>query len=203
MSGGGRATSPSACPEREPGIWQAGYGIYPDMKHPAPDEVDLLHLDGTVWIAERKVGLPVYDFPFDTFLPCSRSTWGIDSLTAVSRVGAVEDYQAFCDEMREHGVELIHSPAQHDLCSELPLWYPLLASGGKANSLARDPTLPNSPSTTGMRPNVKPDWRPREKPHDGSLFHSSSLMWPRPAPVSGSSSKSMMPRKAVILESVR
>lgn len=97
------------------------------MKHPEPDEVDLLRLDGTVWVAERKVGLPVYDFPFDTFLPCSRSTWGIDSLTAIARVGAVEDYPAFYSAMREHGVELIHTPDQHDLCSELPLWYPLLA----------------------------------------------------------------------------
>ncbi len=97
------------------------------MNHPEPDEVDLLHLDRTVWVAERKVGLPVYDFPFDTFRPCSRSRWGIESLTAIARVGAVEDYPAFHAAMREHGVELVHTSEQHDLCSELPLWYPMLA----------------------------------------------------------------------------
>lgn len=97
------------------------------MKHPDPNDIDLLRLNGTVWIAEHKVGLPVYDFPFDILLPCSRSMWGLDSVGAISRVGAVEDYEAFHSAMAERGVSLIHTPEQHSLCSELTAWYPLLS----------------------------------------------------------------------------
>jgi hypothetical protein len=96
------------------------------MKSPEPDEIDLLCLDGAIWIAERKVGLAVYDFPFDLLLPVKRSTWGLDNLTAVARVGAVDDYDEFHASLAERGIHLIHTPAQHRLCSDLPEWYPLL-----------------------------------------------------------------------------
>lgn len=104
------------------------------MKAPTFDQIDLLRLNGTVWIAEHKVGLAVYDFPFDIMLPCSRSMWGLDNITAISRCGAVDDYDAFYNELSSHGIQLIHSPAQHQLCSELPEWYPLLEGLTPASS---------------------------------------------------------------------
>lgn len=97
------------------------------MKHPSPSEIDLFRLNGTVWIAERRIGLGVYDFPFDIFLPCSRSLWGLEEVTAVSRCGAVDDYPAYHAAMAERGISLIHTPEQHELCSELTAWYPLLS----------------------------------------------------------------------------
>lgn len=96
------------------------------MKAPPFEEIDVFKIGNSVWIAEFKLGLPVYDFPFDILLPCSHSTWGVDNLIAVSRCGAVDDYDAFYADLKSQGVTLLHSPEQHRACSELPIWYPLL-----------------------------------------------------------------------------
>lgn len=96
------------------------------MKAPKTEEIDLLCLEGRLWIAEFKIGLSVYDFPFDILLPCTRSCWGLDKVSAVGRFGAVDDYATFFECLLANGIELIHSPDQHALCSELPKWYPLL-----------------------------------------------------------------------------
>ncbi|HEY2342192.1 MAG TPA: ATP-grasp domain-containing protein [Chthoniobacteraceae bacterium] len=95
------------------------------MQH-EPDDIDVFHLEKALWIAELKVGLPSYDFPFTHIMACSYSRFGLDEVTAVGRFGAVDDYHAIFTGLLDLGVRLVHSPEQHDRCSELPLWYPIL-----------------------------------------------------------------------------
>lgn len=95
------------------------------MQH-TPDDIDVFQIERSVWIAEAKIQSPNYDFAFSQLMACSHSRYGHDEVTAVARFGAVVDYDTLYQDLLEHGVKLIHSPAQHQLCSELPQWYPLL-----------------------------------------------------------------------------
>ena len=95
------------------------------MQH-NPDDIDVFQIERSVWIAEAKIQSPNYDFAFNQLLACSHSRFGLNEVSAVARFGAVLDYDALYASLLERGVRLIHSPAQHQLCSELPQWYPLL-----------------------------------------------------------------------------
>jgi hypothetical protein len=95
------------------------------MQHSAND-IDVFQIERTLWIAEARIGLPVYDFPFDVLMDCRHGRFGLTEVSAIARFGAVEDYDKLYAELIEVGVRLVHSPEQHQLCSELPLWYPLL-----------------------------------------------------------------------------
>lgn len=95
------------------------------MQH-TPDDLDIFQIERSVWIAEAKIQSPNYDFAFSQLMACSHSRYGHDEVTAVARFGAVIDYDALYQDLLKNGVKLIHSPAQHQLCSELPQWYPLL-----------------------------------------------------------------------------
>lgn len=88
---------------------------------------NLLLADGTLWVLVSRTGLPIYDFDFETFMPCSHP-WKLPAeISAIARVGAFEDYESEYRRLEADGIRLIHSPHQHLLCSQLPNWYPLLA----------------------------------------------------------------------------
>jgi hypothetical protein len=93
---------------------------------PCAEDIDVFQIERTLWIAEAKVHLPVYDFHFALMMDCRHGRMGVDEVCAVGRFGAAEDYEKLYAELAELGVKLIHSPEQHQLCSELPQWYPLL-----------------------------------------------------------------------------
>jgi len=95
------------------------------MQHD-PTEIDVFQLEKSLWIAEMKLDLPSYDFPFANIMACSYSRFGLDEVTAVGRFGAVGDYDGIFAGLLDLGVRLIHALGQHHLCSELPLWYPYL-----------------------------------------------------------------------------
>ncbi len=95
------------------------------MQHTAND-IDVFQIERSLWIAEAKINMSVYDFPFSQLMDCRHGRFGLDEVTAIARFGAVTDYDSLYLELLEEGVRLVHSPEQHRLCSELPLWYPLL-----------------------------------------------------------------------------
>lgn len=95
------------------------------MQHSAED-LDVFQIERTLWIAEAKIGLPVYDFPFSQMMDCRHGRFGLDEVCAIARFGAVTDYDELYAGLLEQGVRLIHSPEQHVLCSDLPSWYPRL-----------------------------------------------------------------------------
>ena len=95
------------------------------MQH-HPEDIDIFQIERSLWIAEAKIGLPVYDFPFAQMMDCRHGRFGQDEVVAIGRFGAVSDYDTLYAGLLELGVRLVHSPAEHQLCSELPLWYPKL-----------------------------------------------------------------------------
>ncbi|MBS0657087.1 MAG: ATP-grasp domain-containing protein [Verrucomicrobia bacterium] len=91
------------------------------------EDLDVIHLEETLWVATAPIGLPVYDFDFGLFFAGRRARPFDRSVTAVARFGAQPDYERIHRELQALGVELLHSPEVHDLASELPQWYPLLS----------------------------------------------------------------------------
>ncbi len=88
--------------------------------------LELLQLEDTLWVLQRQTRLPHYDFVFERYFDYKRAEWPDDLVSAVARVGAIQDYESFYRAKWEKGVNLIHTPEEHRLASELPYWYPLL-----------------------------------------------------------------------------
>src|SRR5215218_7220700 len=87
-----------------------------------------MHVEERLWVASSTTGAPGYDFDFGSFFAVRRP-WQRDAeVTAVARLGATGEYAERYDRtLAEDRVRLIHSPAEHLRCSQLPNWYPLLA----------------------------------------------------------------------------
>lgn len=93
----------------------------------APDQLDLFRLEDVLWIATTPVGVPAYDFDFQTFFACRRPWQRPTPLTAVGRFGVTESYAALYQQLASDGIHLIHTPEQYALASELTHWYSHLA----------------------------------------------------------------------------
>ncbi len=89
--------------------------------------LDLILLEDSIWVVVGEVGLPSYDFPLSQFFACRHPWQRPDAISAIGRFGAATNYDELYAELAAEGILLIHSPAQHQLASELPQWYPLLA----------------------------------------------------------------------------
>lgn len=87
---------------------------------------ELLLLEDAVWVLTASTGLPVYDFRFSQFLPCRHPWQRPPLIEVVARIGAIAHYPNFYETMLQEGIRLIHTPDEHQRCSELPSWYPLL-----------------------------------------------------------------------------
>ena len=86
----------------------------------------LLFLDQNTWVLSARTGIPIYDFDFRAFFPSTSPCQRNAEITAVSRTGAIEDYDATYAELLAEGIRLIHSPEVHYRASRLPDWYPLI-----------------------------------------------------------------------------
>jgi hypothetical protein len=91
-----------------------------------PDDCELFELEGALWLLTHPTNVAVYDFPFERYFECRHRWTQPEGVVAVSRTGAFDDYGAAYRDLSAEGIHLIHTPEQHDLCSELPLWYPLI-----------------------------------------------------------------------------
>lgn len=81
-----------------------------------------------LWMITKPVGVPVYDFGFRSFFDC-RTPYELPSrMPGIARIGALEDYDAFYRDSAEQGIDLVHTPADHERCTLLPSWYPLIES---------------------------------------------------------------------------
>jgi ATP-grasp domain, R2K clade family 3 len=90
------------------------------------DNLDIFLLEHKVWIISLTINLPRYDFNFDTFFSCRHPYQRPETIKAIGRFGAVEDYSNVYKTLESEGVLLIHTPEQHRLASELTAWYPLI-----------------------------------------------------------------------------
>lgn len=87
---------------------------------------DFFMLEDCFPVIATSVGVRVYDFDF-------RNHFEVKSLhyppmqPVIARIGAIADYEQNYTALQKEGITLIHSPSEHDQCSFLPLWYPLLS----------------------------------------------------------------------------
>lgn len=88
--------------------------------------IDQFVISDCIWMFSDPTGVAAYDFDFRQFLPCRTPYIAPPSLPGVLRVGPLRDYPALYAQCRDEGIDLVHTPAQHELCSLLPLWYPLI-----------------------------------------------------------------------------
>src|SRR5258708_5326933 len=89
-------------------------------------QLDLFLLKKTMWMLTKPTHVGNYDFPFEQFFECQH-VWQLPSLlTAVARMGAVPNYREIYDALQTEGIQLIHTPEEHLMCSELPHWYSVL-----------------------------------------------------------------------------
>ena len=87
--------------------------------------MDMFRVNGAVWVASRTIHVPAYDFSFEPLLQLDRPRLeGVHPI--VGRVGAIPDYEELFQQLEGIGFELINSPTQHILASELEHWYPLM-----------------------------------------------------------------------------
>ena len=88
-----------------------------------PEKLDFIFLEEAVWIAKANVGVPIYDFEFDNFFACRRPFYRPEKIKVVGRFGVTSNYEELFDSLKNDGIELIHTPSQYLLASDLTHWY--------------------------------------------------------------------------------
>lgn len=91
------------------------------------ERYNIFLLEETLWLLTKSVGVGIYDFDFERFFKCQHKWQLPSSLTAIARIGAADNYVELYESLQAEGIQLIHTPEQHFLCSELPHWYPLIS----------------------------------------------------------------------------
>jgi hypothetical protein len=87
---------------------------------------DLILVDSALWVLSAPVGLNLYDFRFEQFLPCRHIWEPAQPIRAVARIGAYPNYSAMFGGLQRDGIALIHTPDEYLRCSQLENWYPLI-----------------------------------------------------------------------------
>ena len=88
-------------------------------------EIDFFRLESSVWIAEKKTRIPAYDFQFEPLFRTDRPS-NVQKVPTIARIGAIADYEKTYRALLAFDFELINTPAQHQLASDLASWYPLI-----------------------------------------------------------------------------
>ena len=89
--------------------------------------MNLLLLGNRIGIITAPTHVAGYDFDFALHFDCAHPYRLEQETSAVLRIGAIEDYAREYEENLAAGLRLVNSPVQHELASELALWYPLLS----------------------------------------------------------------------------
>ncbi|MEL7025299.1 MAG: ATP-grasp domain-containing protein [Pseudomonadota bacterium] len=87
--------------------------------------MDIARIEGQFVVAAEKIGVAVYDFDFRLHFDCSHPS-SFDGETCILRTGPISEYSAVWSEYRDIGLSLVNSPEEHQRCSDLEYWYPLI-----------------------------------------------------------------------------
>lgn len=90
------------------------------------EQLDIFSLEEVVWLAVANVGVTNYDFVFDRFFACRRPWQKPERVKVIGRFGVTTNYSELYNKLLDEGIELIHSPEQYLMASELTSWYPLI-----------------------------------------------------------------------------
>lgn len=86
----------------------------------------LVLLDQSLPLLVKKTGVSIYDFAFEQYFPVQRLACSDPSCSVIARIGAIADYPDRFHALEAEGTRLTHTPEEHERCSTLPGWYPLL-----------------------------------------------------------------------------
>jgi hypothetical protein len=89
--------------------------------------MDLFCLDDLLWITTDATGLNVYDFEFGLYYQCRRPLYRPQSIEAVARLGAFDDYEVTYTRFLNDGIRLVHTPENYFRCTDIRGWYPLIS----------------------------------------------------------------------------
>lgn len=89
--------------------------------------MNLLLLENRLCILTAPTHVAGYDFDFELHFSCTHPYRIEAEIPTVLRTGAAADYAHEYEAHLANGLRLVNSPAEHELASELALWYPLLA----------------------------------------------------------------------------
>ncbi|MBX7172978.1 MAG: ATP-grasp domain-containing protein [Pyrinomonadaceae bacterium] len=92
----------------------------------SPEQLEYILIEEVLWIAKSKIGVPIYDFEFENFFACRHPIYLTEPIKAVGRFGVSENYSELYSKLKADQIELIHTPEQYLLASELTNWYPYL-----------------------------------------------------------------------------
>lgn len=87
--------------------------------------IDFFNTESTIWIANKTVNIPAYDFKFEPLFKINRPRIE-NTVDVFARIGAISNYNAIYSSFFNYGYKLIHTPKQHLLASELEHWYPII-----------------------------------------------------------------------------
>lgn len=87
--------------------------------------IDFFCVESTLWIAEKKLHIPAYDFQFSPLFQVSRPRFE-DTVPTIARLGAIANYDTTYQTLLEYGFALVNTPAQHYKASKLEHWYPII-----------------------------------------------------------------------------
>lgn len=85
--------------------------------------MSIVEIEGKLLVENENIGVSVYDYDFELFFSCKHPYRLNSKYSCVLRKGAISDYEKEFQEKQEQDVNLINSPSQHLLASELSEWY--------------------------------------------------------------------------------
>lgn len=88
-------------------------------------KTDYLLLEEKVWIKTVKQGVAAYDFEFHPLFAVSRPRAATQK-QLILRTGPIADYPKVYAAEAAKGFQLINTPEEHRIASDLAAWYPLL-----------------------------------------------------------------------------
>ncbi|MFZ6677162.1 ATP-grasp domain-containing protein [Undibacterium sp. Tian12W] len=89
--------------------------------------MNLAFIEDKLFVASEQLGVAVYDFDFDLHFSCKHPYLIEEQYPCIMRVGAIANYAQEYEEKLKMGLQLVNTPDQHVLASELEAWYPLIA----------------------------------------------------------------------------
>jgi hypothetical protein len=84
----------------------------------AEQRLNVFLLQKKQWMLTKPIGVANYDFNFQQFFECQHPYQLPESLSAVARIGAIDNYDEFFAALQVEGITLIHTPEEHLRCSE-------------------------------------------------------------------------------------
>lgn len=88
--------------------------------------IDFININQAIWVANKAINVPTYDFRFDPLFEVSRPRIEVE-VPIIARIGTIIDYFEIFKLFSNQGFHLINNINEHLIASELEHWYPLIS----------------------------------------------------------------------------